>query len=110
MGRISRSRDGGLTWERLLGGLPDGQRAVFTALSLAADDDGWTVLAGDTDGQLFESTDGGDRWTMVAELAPISKGDFHKALAKGRPRLANVDDLKFQGQMAFMETLVRTGG
>lgn len=110
MGRISRSRDGGLTWERLLGGLPDGQRPVFSALTLAADNDGYSILAGDTDGQVFESIDGGDRWTMVAELAPISKGDFHKALAKGRPRLANVDDLKFQGQMAFMETLVRTGG
>ena len=33
-GKILRSRDGGATWTRLLGGLPDGQRAVFSALTI----------------------------------------------------------------------------
>ncbi len=31
-GKIFRSRDAGKTWERLLGGLPNGQRALFSAL------------------------------------------------------------------------------
>lgn len=111
MGRIARSRDGGATWERLLGGLPDGQRAVFGAMTLAADEHGFLVLAGDTDGQIFESRDGGDHWTMIAELAPLSKGDFHLALAKGRPRIAHIDDIKFSGQQKeFMEAMVRTVG
>ena len=35
-GKILRSRDGGATWTRLLGGLPDGQRAVFSALTIEA--------------------------------------------------------------------------
>ena len=29
-GKILRSRDAGKTWERLLGGLPNGQRALFS--------------------------------------------------------------------------------
>jgi len=108
MGRIARSRDGGVTWERLLGGLPDGQRPVFGAMTLAADNNGFVVLAGDSDGQVFESRDGGDHWTMIAELAPLSKGDFHLALARGRPRIAHIDDIKFSGQQKeFMESMVK---
>ena len=106
---MDRSRDGGRNWERLLGGLPDGQRPVFGAMTLAAGDSGVVVLAGDSDGQVFESRDGGDRWTMIAELAPLSKGDFHIALAKGRKRIAHVDDVKFSGQQKeFMEAMSPT--
>ena len=32
-GKLFRSRDAGQTWERLLGGLPNGQRATFGALT-----------------------------------------------------------------------------
>ena len=92
-GKIARSLDGGRTWERLLGGLPDGQRALFSALSLNTHSDGFDLFAADTDGQVFESRDGGDRWTMIADIAPVSKGEFHRALAKGRPRIAGVDDI-----------------
>ena len=99
-GRIGRSRDGGATWERLLGGLPDGQRSLFSALSLLAYRDGFDLFAVDTDGQVFESRDGGDRWTMIADIAPVSKGEFHRALAKDRPRIASVDDVKVSGAAA----------
>lgn len=92
-GKIARSVDGGESWERLLGGLPDGQRALFSALSVQVHPDGFDLFAADTDGQLFESRDGGDRWTIVADLAPVSKGEFHRALAKGRSRIAGVDDI-----------------
>jgi photosystem II stability/assembly factor-like uncharacterized protein len=110
MGRIARSRDGGKTWQRLLGGLPDGQRPVFGAMTLADADAGTVVLAGDSDGQVYESRDGGDRWTMIAELAPLSKGDFHIALAKGRKRIAHVDDIRFSGQQKeFMEAMRPAG-
>jgi photosystem II stability/assembly factor-like uncharacterized protein len=94
-GKISRSRDGGKTWERLLGGLPDGQRAMWGALSLNAWPQGFAVYAADTDGQIFETTDGGDSWSMIAETAPVSKGDFYRGLARGRQRIANVDDMVF---------------
>ena len=92
-GRIARSKDSGATWERLLGGLPDGQRSLFSAISLQAHADGYELFAVDTDGQLFQSRDGGDRWTMIAETAPVSKGEFYRALTKGRSRIASVDDM-----------------
>jgi photosystem II stability/assembly factor-like uncharacterized protein len=93
--KIARSRDGGKTWERLLGGLPDGQRAIFSGLTLEAWDGGFALYAGDTDGQIYESRDGGDTWHMIAEVGPVSKGDFYKALAKGRPPIVNLDAMKF---------------
>lgn len=92
-GVIARSRDGGHSWERLLGGLPDGQRALFGSLTVEAHEGGVGLYSVDTDGQVFESVDGGDRWHMIAEVAPVSKGEFSRALAKDRGRLANVDDL-----------------
>lgn len=92
-GKLARSRDSGRTWERLLGGLPDGQRALFSALSVQAHGGGFELFAADTDGQVFESRDGGDHWRIVADVAPVSKGEFHRALAKGRPRIAGVDDV-----------------
>jgi hypothetical protein len=92
-GRVARSADGGATWERLLGGLPDGQRSLFSALSIDVHEHGFSLFTADTDGQVFVTLDGGDRWTMIADIAPVSKGEFHRALAKGRPRIAGVDDI-----------------
>ena len=93
-GKIARSTDRGRSWERLLGGLPDGQRPLFSALSLNTHvDGGFDLFTADTDGQVYESRDGGDRWTMIAEIAPVSKGEFYRAMAKGRPRIAGVDDI-----------------
>jgi hypothetical protein len=92
-GKIVRSRDAGNTWERLLGGLPDGQRALFSALSIEACDDAYGLYAADTDGQVFESRDGGDTWSIIADIAAVSKGEFYRALEKNRSRLADVDDI-----------------
>lgn len=94
-GRIARSRDGGRSWETLLGGLPNGQRPMWGGLTLEVWSGGYAVYAVDTDGQVFASRDGGETWLMVAEVAPVSKGDFYRGLAKGRPRIANVDDMTF---------------
>jgi photosystem II stability/assembly factor-like uncharacterized protein len=91
-GKIARSRDGGNTWQRLLGGLPNGQRALFSALTIEAWPGGCALYAVDTDGQLFESTDEGDNWTIIAEVPPVSKGEFYRALARDRGKLA-VDDI-----------------
>ncbi len=91
-GKIARSRDGGNTWQRLLGGLPNGQRALFSALTVEAWPGGSSLYAVDTDGQVFESLDEGDSWTIIAEVPPVSKGEFYRALARDRGRLA-VDDI-----------------
>jgi len=92
-GKLLRSRDAGKTWERLLGGLPNGQRALFSALTMEAWNGGSALYSADTDGQVFESKDGGDTWTIIADVAPVSKGEFYRGLVKDRIKLANVDDL-----------------
>ena len=92
-GKIFRSRDGGKTWTRLLGGLPDGQRAVFSALTIEARQAGYSLHAADTDGQVFESLDGGETWTVIADVPPVSKGEFYRALVRDRPKMANIDDI-----------------
>ena len=91
-GKIARSRDGGNTWERLLGGLPNGQRALFSALTIEAWPGGSGLYAVDTDGEVFESLDEGESWTIIAEVPPVSKGEFYRALARDRGKLA-VDDI-----------------
>ncbi len=92
-GKIFRSPDAGATWQRLLGGLPNGQRALFSALTLEASHGGFALYAADTDGQVFESIDGGDNWTIIADVAPVSKGEFYKGLVRDRVKLAGVDDI-----------------
>jgi hypothetical protein len=92
-GKIFRSRDAGKTWQRLLGGLPNGQRALFSALTLAVTGGGYALYAADTDGQVFESLDEGESWTIIVDVPPVSKADFYKGLARDRVKLANVDDI-----------------
>ena len=92
-GKMFRSPDAGQTWQRLLGGLPNGQRALFSALTIEARPDGYSLHAADTDGQVFESLDGGDTWTIIADVPPVAKADFYKGLVRDRVRLANVDDI-----------------
>jgi hypothetical protein len=92
-GKILRSRDAGVTWERLLGGLPNGQRALFSAITVEAWPGGSALFAVDTDGQVVESRDNGDSWSIIADVAPVSKGEFYRGLVKDRIKLANVDDI-----------------
>ncbi|MFZ0113227.1 MAG: hypothetical protein WAL15_02620 [Xanthobacteraceae bacterium] len=42
---------------------------------------------------MFESLDGGDRWTIIADVPPVSKGEFHRGLVRDRAKLATVDDI-----------------
>jgi hypothetical protein len=76
-------------------GLPNGQRATFGALTTAAWPGGCGLYAADTDGQIFESLDEGETWCIVADVAPVSKGEFYKGLRKDRVVLATVDDVAF---------------
>lgn len=96
--KIARSRDGGKTWDRLLGGLPDGQRPTWGGMAMEAWPGGSAIYAVDTDGAIYESLDQGDHWSVVAEVPPVAKGDQHKGLAKNRQHLVGIDDLLFVGQ------------
>ena len=62
-------------------------------LTIEARPDGYSLHAVDTDGQVFESLDGGDSWTIIADVPPVSKADFYKGLVRDRVKLANVDDI-----------------
>jgi hypothetical protein len=42
---------------------------------------------------VFESLDGGETWTIIADVAPVSKGEFYKGLVRDRVKLAGVDDI-----------------
>ena len=86
-GKIARSRDGGNTWQRLLGGLPNGQRALFSALTIEAWPGGSALYAVDTDGEVFESTDEGDTWTDRCRSAAGVEGRILPRLG-ARPRQA----------------------
>ncbi len=92
-GKFLGSGDGGPTWTRLLGGLPDGQRAVFSALTIEVSSAGTSLYAADTDGQVFESLNEGETWTVIADVPPVSKGEFYRGLVRDRQKMANIDDI-----------------
>lgn len=79
--RISRSTDGGKTWEVLLNhGLPDRLRTAFEAMCLEDWGESFSLLAATATGEVWCSDDGGEHWSeVVSGLAPISKGDHYAA-------------------------------
>jgi len=66
---------------------------LFSALTIEVHEGGFSLYAADTDGQVFESLDGGESWTIIADVPPVSKADFYKGLLRDRIKLANVDDI-----------------
>ncbi|MCA9693876.1 MAG: sialidase family protein [Nannocystaceae bacterium] len=70
---VTRTRDGGRSFEALRDGLP--QRGAFDLVyrhALAVDDRGQRLAMGSTTGNLWTSDDGGDHWTCVStHLPPI---------------------------------------
>jgi photosystem II stability/assembly factor-like uncharacterized protein len=79
--RISRSRDGGKTWELLRNhGIPDRLRTAFEAMCLEDWGESCSVWAATATGEVWCSDDGGEHWNeVVSGLAPISKGDHYAA-------------------------------
>jgi photosystem II stability/assembly factor-like uncharacterized protein len=78
--RISRSVDGGRTWQILRAGLPDRLRPAFEAMCLEDWGQSFSVFAATATGEVWASEDGGEHWNeVVAGLAPISKGDHYAA-------------------------------
>lgn len=79
--RISRSRDGGTSWEVLGNGLPDRMQASIEAMCLEDWGESCSVFAGTTSGEVYSSDDGGERWTrIISGLAPISKAGHYRNL------------------------------
>ena len=93
--RLARSKDGGETWERLLGGFPSVQRPAIGGMTIAATKEGDSIFVADTDGQVFESNDLGDSWQIIFETGGVSKGEQYRGLVKGRTKVADLDNLAF---------------
>jgi hypothetical protein len=80
---IVRSRDRGVSWTDASQGLPHSRRANIEAMSLASYPDGFTLFAGNTDGEVFASEDEAASWIRIAGgLAPVSKGRHYRALQR----------------------------
>ena len=80
--RISRSRDGGRTWDVLTNGLPDRMQASIEAMCLEDWGESCSLFAATTAGEVFASDDGGDHWSLIASgLAPIFKQGHLRPLA-----------------------------
>ena len=75
---VTRTRDGGESFEQLADGLPDG--AAYDLVyrhALAIDDSGARLAMGSTTGNLWATADGGESWTLVsANLPPINQVVF----------------------------------
>ena len=81
--RISRSRDGGATWEILSGGLQDKMHHSVEAMCLEESGGQVQIFAGTTGGTVLWSKDGGEHWeTIVKDIAPLSKGGHYRPLAE----------------------------
>src|SRR5262245_2089635 len=81
--RISRSEDGGRTWQVVRSGFPaEPLRTAFEAMCLEDWGDSFSVLGATATGEVWASDDGGESWREVLTgLAPISKGPHYKAFA-----------------------------
>jgi photosystem II stability/assembly factor-like uncharacterized protein len=79
--KISRSRDGGRTWEMLQSGLPERMQASIEAFCLVDWDESASLFAATTAGDVYCSDDTGESWSRIINgLAPISKGGHYEAL------------------------------
>jgi len=79
--RISRSKDGGRTWEILRNGLPDRLQASIEAFCLEEAGDSTAVFAATTSGDIFCTNNMGDSWQkIITGLPPISKAGHYRNL------------------------------
>ena len=82
--RISRSTDGGRTWQAVTHGFPDRPlRTAFEAMCLEDWGASFSLLGATATGEVWCSDDGGEHWSEVLTgLAPISKGPHYVAFEK----------------------------
>ena len=65
-GGIWQTTDGGDTWKKLAGGLPEGTVGnIGVAVSPARPERVWAIVEAKEKGGVFRSDDGGEKWTRV---------------------------------------------
>jgi photosystem II stability/assembly factor-like uncharacterized protein len=67
---VARSRDGGTTWERLPGVPPNGSQANIEAMTMNSWPGAFEIFAGNTDGDIYYSSDEGESWTTIVSGLP----------------------------------------
>ncbi len=87
---IYRSKDGGLTWERLKQGLPSGLTGNIAVAVGPTNPSHIYALIETTDGMLWDSKDQGDHWAKVSDFHGLSARPFYFSLMHVSP----VDDRK----------------
>jgi photosystem II stability/assembly factor-like uncharacterized protein len=88
---IARTHDRALNWTDSSTGLPDDRRPNIEAMSLAAYPGGFTLFAGNTDGDVFASEDQANSWVRIGKgLAPVTKGRHYRSLQAGAGQSAPV--------------------
>ncbi len=85
--RIYRSRDAGVSWEQLKGGLPDIMQEEVGGLALEDFPGGIQAFAATTAGEVWWTPDAGDSWTRIAGgLGPVSKKGHERILTPSAMR------------------------
>jgi photosystem II stability/assembly factor-like uncharacterized protein len=96
---LFKTTDGGATWEKLAGGLPDDGRTGATDLVMDPRDPNtlyvafyerlrrpWTFTSGGPNGGIFKSTDGGQSWAKLTNgLPPGETGRIGLAIYRKNP-------------------------
>ena len=91
-GRIAKSTNGGRSWTVLTGGLPDRLHGNVEAMCLEEAGESVQLFAGMTDGEVWWTGDGGESWSMVAQLAPVSKSVHTEMLTGERTHALRFSD------------------
>jgi photosystem II stability/assembly factor-like uncharacterized protein len=80
-GTVMKSVDRGCTWKTAESGLPMSGRPNIEAMCMAISPQGWSLFAGNTDGEVYCSENGAESWhPVVRGLAPVSKVGHYKFL------------------------------
>jgi photosystem II stability/assembly factor-like uncharacterized protein len=69
---VFRSDDGGLTWTRLTNGIPAHFKPYVDAIAVNPSDPDQVALL-DAEGHIYQSGDGGDRWSLTHTLPPARR-------------------------------------
>jgi photosystem II stability/assembly factor-like uncharacterized protein len=80
--RIARSRNGGDSWEILGNGMPERLDSSFEAMALEAWDRSCELYAGNTDGEIYYSSDEGDTWRIVVSGLPAVSKTIHYTILR----------------------------
>ncbi|HEV3460230.1 MAG TPA: glycosyl hydrolase, partial [Thermoanaerobaculia bacterium] len=83
---LYRSTDGGDSWRKLAGGLPEGVVGrIGVAVSAARQDRVWAIVEA-VDGGLFRSDDGGEQWLRVSSAHALRQRAWYYSWVYADPR------------------------